>query len=122
MPTPCDTFQVWLRRAKQKAGISIRGLGFHAEKCAEIRDPWFRSLDSKTKEKLSRTNHKTLIRVYDEVELDELLDAIRRREAALRAGGHRQQQLPATGEIREKQKPRHHVSSIGVTTYLSGPG
>jgi hypothetical protein len=79
-PTPRDTFQVWLRRSKKAAGISIPGLAFHGEKRAGVRDPWFRGLDPKTKEKLSRTNHNTLIAIYDDVEIDELREAIQRRK------------------------------------------
>ena len=84
-PTPRDTFQTWMRRAKERAGIRIRGLGFHGEKRAGVRDPWFRELDPKMKETLSRTNHATLINIYDEVELDEMRLAIQRRRPAARA-------------------------------------
>jgi len=31
-PTPRNTFQIWLRRAKDRSGVDIRGLGFHSEK------------------------------------------------------------------------------------------
>lgn len=84
-PTPRDTFQTWMRRAKERAGIRIQGLGFHGEKRAGVRDPWFRKLDLKMKETLSRTNHATLIDIYDEVELDEMRLAIQRRQPAARA-------------------------------------
>jgi integrase len=80
-PTPRDTFQTWMRRAKKRAGINIRGLGFHGEKRAAVRDPWFRSLDPKMKETIARTNHRTLVDVYDAVGVDEMREAIRRRHA-----------------------------------------
>lgn len=78
-PTPRNTFQVWMKRAKQRAGIQIAGLGFHSEKRAAVRNPWFRGLDDKMKETLARTNHQTLTQVYDEVELDATRQAIGRR-------------------------------------------
>ena len=54
-PMPRNTFQIWLRRAKDKWTRSVpeiererlrpclRGVGFHAEKGAGVRDPWFRT-------------------------------------------------------------------------------
>jgi integrase len=80
-PTPRNTFQTWMRRAKKRAGITIRGLGFHGEKRAGVRDSWFRSLDPKMKEKLARTNHRTLVDVYDDVDLEEMRAAMLRRKA-----------------------------------------
>jgi hypothetical protein len=65
-----------MRRARQRAGIEIRGLGFHSEKRAGVRDRWFRDLDPKMKETLARTNHQTLTDVYDQVELDEMRRAM----------------------------------------------
>lgn len=85
-PTPRGTFQVWMRRAKKSAGIRIKGLGFHGEKRAGVRDSWFRSLDPKMKETLSRTNHQTLIDIYDQVELDEMREAVKRRQDQRRFG------------------------------------
>jgi integrase len=94
-PTPRDTFQVWMRRAKARWLASIgdeaererlaerlKGLGYHGEKRAGVRDPWFRGLDPKMQEKLSRTNHRTLIDVYDDVTLDEMRAAMARRKLA----------------------------------------
>jgi hypothetical protein len=45
----------------------------------------FRELDPKMKETLSRTDHETLIAIYDEVELDEMRLAIQRRRPAAQA-------------------------------------
>jgi integrase len=91
-PTPRDTFQIWLRRAKDRLLRSIEdeqerermrqrlhGLGYHGEKRAGVRDDWFRSLDPKRQELFSRTNHKTLVDVYDDVSLDEMRQALRER-------------------------------------------
>lgn len=93
-PTPRDTFQVWLRRAKERLlratkderererlRRSLRGLGFHGEKRAAVRDPVFRELPPKVQEAIARTNYETLRRVYDEVTVDEVRAAI---EAAKR--------------------------------------
>lgn len=94
-PTPRDTFQTWLRRAKERwlrtiedeaererLADALAGLGFHGEKRAGVRDPWFRALDPKMQEKLSRTNHRTLVDVYDDVTLDEMREALARRKLA----------------------------------------
>lgn len=94
-PTPRDTFQIWMRRAKERLLRSIedeqerarmaqrlRGLGYHGEKRAGVRDDWFRSLDPKRQEMFSRTNHQTLVNVYDDVTLDEMREALQRRKQA----------------------------------------
>jgi integrase len=99
-PTPRDTFQIWLRRAKDRLLASIEdeqerermrrrlhGLGYHGEKRAGVRDDWFRSLDPKRQEMFSRTNHKTLVDVYDDVSLDEMREALRDRN---RSGSSRE--------------------------------
>lgn len=98
-PTSRDTFQTWLRRAKQRwlrsieaneeqerIRAAVRGLGFHGEKRAGVRDPWFRSLSDKTKEKLARTNYQTLVSVYDEIELDEMRMEMQERTERLPEG------------------------------------
>ena len=92
-PTPRDTFQIWLRRSKDRLLASIEneqerermrqrlhGLGYHGEKRAGVRDNWFRSLDPKRQEMFARTNHKTLVDVYDDVSLDEMREALRERQ------------------------------------------
>lgn len=82
-PTPRNTFQTWLRRAKstwiesvpeterQQLRRRLRGVGFHAEKRAGVRDPWFRSLEPQVQEILAGTNWTTLKNVYDEVTLED---------------------------------------------------
>ena len=92
-PTSRHTFQTWLRRAKarwlrsiedeqERARVAalIRGLGFHGEKRAGVRDPRFRSLPPKVQEELAGTNWETLRRIYDDVSVDEM------RAALVRAG------------------------------------
>jgi integrase len=92
-PSPRDTFQIWLRRAKDRLLRSIEdeqerermrqrlhGLGYHGEKRAGVRDDWFRSLDPKRQEMFARTNHKTLVDVYDDVSLEEMRQALRGRK------------------------------------------
>lgn len=88
-PTPRDTFQVWLRRAKsnwiesvpegqrERLRRRLRGVGFHAEKRAGVRDPWFRSLAPQVQEILAGTNWTTLKNVYDEVTLEDQRRVIR---------------------------------------------
>lgn len=92
-PTSRHTFQTWLRRAKarwlrsiedeqERARVAalIRGLGFHGEKRAGVRDPRFRQLPPKVQEELAGTNWETLRRIYDDVSVEEM------RAALVRAG------------------------------------
>ena len=78
-PTPRNTFQIWLRRSKavwlrsvpeeerEKLRARLRGVGFHAEKRAGVRDPNFRALPPAIQEAMAGTRYETLRRVYDEV-------------------------------------------------------
>ena len=87
-PTSRHTFQVWLRRAKArairaaapevKAGLvaRLRGVGFHAEKRAFVRDPSFRIKSPKIQEEFVGTDHGTLRKVYDKVTPDDLREAM----------------------------------------------
>lgn len=96
-PTPRDTFQTWLRRAKKKLLKSLpeaerpvwkeklRGVGYHAEKRAGVRDPRFRSLPAKIQEKIAGTSYQTLRDVYDEVTTDEVREAWEAEDTAVRA-------------------------------------
>jgi integrase len=94
-PTRKDVFQLWLRRAKDRLLASIedederarmaqrlKGLGYHGEKRAGVRDNWFRSLDPKRQEMFARTNHRTLVDVYDDVSLEEMRESLRERKWA----------------------------------------
>ncbi len=86
-PTPRGTFQVWLRRAKARLLASLqpaeaeewrkklRGVGYHSEKRAGVRDPRFRALPPKVQEKLAGTKYETLKKVYDEVTSDDVRQA-----------------------------------------------
>jgi len=83
-PTPANTFQTWLRRAKVRLLKSLpeaerhawkaklRGVGFHAEKRAGVRDPEFRALPAKIQETIAGTRYTTLRDVYDEVTTDDV--------------------------------------------------
>lgn len=97
-PTSRHTFQVWLRRAKQRLLRSIedpeererlraalRRLGYHGEKRAAVRDPKFRALPVAIQEAISRTTHQTLKDVYDSVSVEDMRRAM---EAARRAVSH----------------------------------
>lgn len=86
-PTPRHTFQTWLRRAKKRLleatpeeqrpqlAEQLRGVGFHAEKRAGVRDPRFRSLPPLVQQTIAGTRYETLRDVYDEVGTDEVRDA-----------------------------------------------
>jgi len=87
LPTPGQTFQVWLRRAKSRFLKSLpepereawkerlRGVGYHAEKRAGVRDPDFRALPAKIQETIAGTRYTTLRDVYDEVTTEEVRQA-----------------------------------------------
>jgi hypothetical protein len=77
-PVPIDVLALWMRRAKQRAGVNVRGLGFHGQKRAGVRRAEFRQLPPKGQEALTGTNHETLRNIYDDVSLDELRDAMNR--------------------------------------------
>ncbi len=86
-PTPGGTFQTWLKRAKARFLDSLpepdrgawkerlRGVGFHAEKRAGVRDPEFRALPAKIQETIAGTRYTTLRDVYDEVTTDDVREA-----------------------------------------------
>lgn len=69
--------QHMMRRAKKAAKLEIRGLGFHSEKRAGVRDPSFRDLPPALQERLSGTRWETLRVVYDQVS-DEALEQAQR--------------------------------------------
>lgn len=87
VPTSGQTFQVWLKRAKAKLLRSLpeaerkgwkerlRGVGFHAEKRAGVRDPEFRALPAKIQETIAGTRYTTLRDVYDEVTTEDVREA-----------------------------------------------
>ncbi len=86
-PTPSRTFQIWLRRAKERLLRAaqeseraawkerLRRVGYHAEKRAGVRDPLFRSLPPKVQETIAGTRYETLRNVYDEVTTDDVREA-----------------------------------------------
>lgn len=94
-PTSRHSFQIWLRRSKDRLLRSIKdpvererlrerieGLGFHGEKRAGVRDPVFRALAPKVQEVVARTTYETLRTVYDEVTVDDVryeIESARRR-------------------------------------------
>lgn len=94
-PTPRHTFQTWLRRAKarwlrsieehsERARLAeqLRGLGFHGEKRAGVRDPEFRSLPPKIQEEIAGTSFETLRNTYDAVSVDDMREALRARASS----------------------------------------
>lgn len=64
----------------------LRGLGYHGEKRAAVRDPEFRKLPRKEREALARTTGVVLDNVYDRVELDEMRAAMRQVKGRRSAG------------------------------------
>lgn len=90
--TSGHTFQTWLRRAKARLLESLpaaerstwkellRGVGFHAEKRAGVRDPEFRALPAKIQETIAGTRYTTLRDVYDEVTTEDVREAWKARQ------------------------------------------
>jgi integrase len=91
--TPRNTWQRWLSRAKERWLRSIedpeeqvrlrealRGIGYHSEKRAGVRDPRFRQLSRTEQEELAGTSWDVLSTVYDDLTEEDLRDAIRRLE------------------------------------------
>lgn len=88
-PTARHTFQGWLKKAKRalidaapevdrsRLRKRLERLGFHSEKRAGVRNEHFRRLPPKVQEALASTNYETLRKVYDEVPMDTLRDAVR---------------------------------------------
>lgn len=54
---------------------AIRGVGYHAEKRAGVRDPGFLSLPAAIQEEIAGTNYTTLRRNCDEVSVEDMRDA-----------------------------------------------
>jgi hypothetical protein len=84
-PTTRYTFDTWLRRAKrawlgsiegpeerERLRAQLRGVGYHSEKRAGVRDPKFRALPPPVQEELAATRYETLREVYDEVSFADL--------------------------------------------------
>lgn len=99
VPTSRHTFQTWLRRAKARLLRSIkdpaerermreqlRGLGYHGEKRAGVRDPRFRKYSQAVQEKVARTKYETLKDVYDSVTVDDIRQEMEL--AQLQVAGH----------------------------------
>ena len=87
-PTPRHTFQTWLRRAKARLLAQtpevgrealqrrLRGIGFHAEKRAGVRDPDFRRLPPKIQGEFAGTSWDMLRQTYDAVGVSDMRDAL----------------------------------------------
>lgn len=58
--------------------MNVRGLGSHGQKRAGVRRKEFRKLPAKVQEALTGTNHETLRRVYDDVSLEDMREAVAR--------------------------------------------
>ena len=80
-PVSKNSLHNWMKRTKQRLGIKIPRLGYHAEKRAGIRDPRFRALAPKVQEELAGTTWDTMRKVYDFVDLPTLQDAVAALEA-----------------------------------------
>jgi integrase len=87
-PTSRNSFQVWLRRTKaawlssiedetecQRVRQALRGLGYHGEKRAGVRDRRFRQLPAAIQEEIAGTNYTTLRRIYDSVSVEDMREA-----------------------------------------------
>lgn len=99
-PVSIHVLNLWLQPAKDRAGIDMKGLGFHAQKRAGVRRKEFRQLPPKVQEALTGTNHETLRKVYDDVSLDEMREAMDRLEVSRQSSVSSRRSLapPAEGE------------------------
>ena len=66
----------WMQKVKERVGIDVERLGFHAYKRAGVRTKEFRALPPKVQEQLTGTTHAMLKEVYDEVPFEELAEAM----------------------------------------------
>ena len=85
-PTTALTARTWLHQAKQRwlaatpgnerAALkeALRGVGFHAELRAGVRDPEFRKLSPKVQEELAGKSYEMLKNTYDEVTISDMRD------------------------------------------------
>ena len=75
-PVSRSVLNDWMRKVKERAGVDVKRLGFHAYKRAGIRTREFRALPAKVQEQLTGTTHAMLRAVYDEVPFEELAEAM----------------------------------------------
>jgi integrase len=75
-PVSRSVLNDWMQKVKERAGIDVERLGFHAYKRAGIRTREFRALPAKVQEQLTGTTHAMLKAVYDEVPFEELEEAM----------------------------------------------
>ena len=85
-PTTALTARTWLHQAKQRwlaatpgkerdaLEEALRGVGFHAELRAGVRDPEFRRLSPKVQEELAGKSYEMLKNTYDEVTSSDMRD------------------------------------------------
>jgi integrase len=82
-PVSNETLNLWMQRTKERLGLDVRGLGYHGEKRAGVRDPRFRALAPAVQEAISGTAYDTLKKVYDYVDLDDMREAVAELEREL---------------------------------------
>lgn len=75
-PVSRSVLNEWMQRVKERAGVDVERLGFHAYKRAGVRTKAFRALPPKVQEQLTGTTHAMLKEVYDEVAYEELEEAM----------------------------------------------
>lgn len=83
-PVSRSVLNDWMQRVKERAGVDVERLGFHAYKRAGIRTKEFRALPAKVQEQLTGTTHAMLRAVYDEVPFEELAEAMETLRSARR--------------------------------------
>lgn len=75
-PVSRSVLNDWMGKVKERAGVDVERLGFHAYKRAGIRTKEFRAFAPKVQEMLTGTTHAMLKEVYDEVPFEELAEAM----------------------------------------------
>lgn len=88
--TSRHTCQTWLTRSKAKwlketpeeqrdeLRARLKGVGYHSEKRAGVRDAEFRALPPAIQEELAGTNWTTLRNTYDQVTVEDMREAMER--------------------------------------------
>lgn len=83
-PVSRSVLNAWMGRVKERAGVDVERLGFHAYKRAGVRTDEFRVLPDKVKERLTGTTVKMLNEVYDDVPFEVLAEAMEKLRFARR--------------------------------------
>jgi len=75
-PVSRSVLNDWMQKVKERAGVDVERLGFHAYKRAGVRTTEFGKFRDKLAEHVTGTSIETLREVYDDVTYEELAEAM----------------------------------------------